>query len=669
MQAELAKKRDAASLLARYKDGLASWQGKPLDAWRKQFAAMEILTLEGREIPLDGRAVIVENTNHPLAELTKPGDVVRLTAPDEIKMFTDYRNTMDAVWKDLVAETARQFGWEGEPSAAAIYKAAEDAGGKENAEGRRLQRAAKIVAAIEYQHRTAYLPLMRSGDYFLRVTPKAGTPDKPGIMGWTGDGFAPTTMFKLIDSLTSTERALGGIREGTPKLATAAVADLRKQFPETEYDINHGYAFRSADQLRDLDVPALDKLMMLVSNDARGQIADRLQNAGMPREDARQAAQNDYDKLVDTVLDRIYEERVSGFKRQRQNVPGYSPDFAKSTGDYTHWLASHISATKHAAEMDAANQLIERHPDPRTRAFWRDFDRRQEDYGDQTHGPLMALRQGAFRWLLGANVASTAKIMLHGPLLGVPALTTGLGAAGRMQAVGSYLGAMKDVMKGLRVGDHGIEVGFGGAARDAGERQLLKGAEAEGILHPQFADELASVRGHGENALLPHQRFNRRVLDIWTSNISAADRMVRGGMLLSAYRTAQRAGMPTIDAAWNKDLVWKNGEHTPEAFAKFMVDRTTGIWGDINRLPVMRTQLGGMIGQFRNWRIAVSLDPACLNDLAWGRREKFRLRSCVGGVGDASVVLWRCRSSRTPRRQRILSTKRSLGYLPISSLN
>src|SRR6185437_6100615 len=80
-QAELAKYRDAHAMLQGYRDGLASWQGKPPEQWRKLFSAMELLTLDGRDVPADGRAVIVENANHPLAALSKPGDVIRLESP------------------------------------------------------------------------------------------------------------------------------------------------------------------------------------------------------------------------------------------------------------------------------------------------------------------------------------------------------------------------------------------------------------------------------------------------------------------------------------------------------------------------------------------------------------------------------------------------------------
>jgi N12 class adenine-specific DNA methylase len=598
--AELSRRRDAGGLAHDYYQMLDSWQGKPPETWRKLFAAMEILTLEGREVPTDGRAIIVSNEDRPLAALSKPGDVIRITDPSEIRMFADYRKAMDQVWKDLVAETAKQVGWEGEPTAKAIYEAAEAAPtGREKAH---LTRAARIVAGIEMMRRDSYLPLMRSGDYFVRVTPKAGTPDKPGIPGWNAEGMAPTVTYKLIDSMTPAERAVGGIRSGTPKQAEAEIARLRETFPEAEYDITHGYAFRDTDTLRDLDIPAVDKLMMLVANDGRNQLRERMEAMGMPKKEAQAKAREDYDKLVDAVLDQVYDQRVAGFKKPRLGIPGYDSDFAKSTGSYFNWLANHIASMRYRPDIEAADEGIERHPDPRTRAFWRDWDRRQEDYGDQMNGPLMALRQGSFYWLLGANAATTAKILLHGPLRGVPVLTTGLGGQGRMQALGTYLNASRTLLKGLRVGGRGIEIDLDAVRGSLSpeERAMFDEAERTGVLHPQTANELASARTQGEEILTPQRRFFRRVLDIWGSNVSAADRLTRSAMLLSGYRVAKRAGMDAINQVWDRDLNWKNApEKTPQAFGQFMVDKTVGIWGDINRLPAMRSQLGGMIGQFK----------------------------------------------------------------------
>lgn len=591
--AVLGAKRTAAELVHDYHRGLESWQGKPLSLMNKVFSAMEVLSRQGREVPLDGRSIIVENDQNHTA-LSKKGDVIRLTKPEEIRMFTDYRKTMDQVWRDFIAESARQFGWEGEPTTAAIYKAVEEASGSEK---KRLERIARTLAAIEYQRRASYVPFMRSGEYYIRIKPTSPSEE------WDGQGKPPTVMFKMMDPFTAAERAMGGIREGTPQLVRKALDDLRKDFPEDAYEIEHGYLFRDTDAVKDLDVPAIDKLLMIASNDVRGILRDRLERSGVDPDRARQTARNDYDKMVDAVLDQIYEQRVAGFRRPRMGIPGYDADFVRSTGRYFSWLSNYIAAMRHRADLDAGEQLMATHPDPRSRAYWRDFQRRHDDW-DQLNTPLAVMRQAAFYWLLGANAATTAKIMLHGPMRGVPILGTGMGAQGRARAAADFLAATKDIAKSLRVGKSGIEVDPMAGAKDAAERAMISDAEAKGILHPATKEELEAARYRGERVLTDNGRFFNRVLDIWGSNVSAADRMIRGAMLLSGYRLAKRVGMDAINRVWDKDLNWRNApKKTPEAFGQFLVDHTVGVWGDVNRMPLMRSHLGGLVGQFRTYEL------------------------------------------------------------------
>src|SRR5207245_1537543 len=81
----------------------------------------------------------------------------------------------------------------------------------------------------------------------------------------------------------------------------------------------------------------------------------------------------------------------------------------------------------------------------------------------------------------------------------------------------------------------------------------LEDAEATGLTHARGMEELAAIRQQGEDAFTPQQRFNRRVLAIWASNVAMADRMIRGGMLLAAYRSAEREGMDAINRVWDRD--------------------------------------------------------------------------------------------------------------------
>jgi hypothetical protein len=79
----------------------------PQQARQRVVASLELLVLQGNDVPLDGRAVIVKNQaqtsqqwpqgHQPAARYSRPGDVIRLVLPQEIAAFAAYRRTMDLV--------------------------------------------------------------------------------------------------------------------------------------------------------------------------------------------------------------------------------------------------------------------------------------------------------------------------------------------------------------------------------------------------------------------------------------------------------------------------------------------------------------------------------------------------------------------------------------------
>jgi hypothetical protein len=59
-------------------------------------------------------------------------------------------------------------------------------------------------------------------------------------------------------------------------------------------------------------------------------------------------------------------------------------------------------------------------------------------------------------------------------------------------------------------------------------------------------------------------------------------------MLLAAYPTAEREGMDAINRVWDRDKLWAGEpEKTPERFARFLTDRTDGLWP---RMPARRSR-------------------------------------------------------------------------------
>lgn len=606
----------------------ASWRGAKWADIKRALAALEVASLKGEELPRDGSPISVTNdgSNRGLkwAVHSRPDEEIHLT-PEQTRLVVDHLNAMDQIHRDTVETIAKHGGWEGEATARAIYEAANRAANP--SERRRLLNLAATVATVEAQYRHGYVPFMREGNYYFRVRP-----NRPNE-NWTGEGFPPTEWFSLIQSHSWWEQARGGRRSGTPRLAEEELARLREKFGDG-YDIEHGYYFRDKDGILDLDVTALEKLMMMANNDVVGQLR-RTYEMTMPRNEARQKAQREYDEIVDKVLNKFFDEQRVGFRRPFKGTPGYDGDFYKNTSKYENWVSHYLSKLHFQKEMDAADAALRNHPDPETRKYWENYDRYIEEGPDQLSGPLAKMRQGAFYWLLGGNLATTAKILMHGPLRGAPILTTGLGGAGRTAALADYIKASKQMWGAVFAGKDGIGLDFRRIFRNltADERNLFEKAEADGTIHSQTADELSLGGYEGEEILSDRNRMWQRVLNIWSSNVSAADRMVRGSMLLSAYRTANKVGMDRINEIWNKNERWnKTTEKTPENFARFMVDETVGVFGKSNRMEVARGNLGGALFQFRTYETGY-LSNMHQMMTAMGPEGKVTAALMLGGLG------------------------------------
>lgn len=641
--AEEGKRNATARLRDSYVQKLQTWLGATPAEARTLMAALELARLQGRDFPTDGRAIILQNAearsdrapleHQPMAYHSRPGETVRLDSPRLIKMFGEIRTTMDKGWDDLTAATAKRYGWDGEPTSNAIRDAA--AAADTPRERNRLEQTARMVGAIEYARRTAYVPFMRFGDYYFHVMPKEGTD------GWEGEGHRPTSWFSLIDSRLPEEKVLGGRRDSS-QTATAMRAEMERTFDPDQYEIREGYWHPTDDALREIGIPAIEKLFTLMGNDTeklwRGRVktaevvphpegngfairfpdgmggfdyarAGARRNGDVLRWDSREAADvrsvaaeasELQERAIESLLNQVYEEMSAGFKKQARNVPGYSSDLTRSVGTYLNWLSGHIANIDHRDAIDSANMQVDRSYDPLARQFWHDWDGAQSREDTPLDGAMRTMRQATFYWALGLNASSTFKNLLDGPLIHMPVLTTGLGRQGRAFAAASYANAAASIFKTMHIGKHGLDVDPMRGARDASERALLSDADALGITKPTGMEEIAAIRRSGVDALTPQQRFNRRVLDIWGSNMAATDRLTRSAMLLSAYRTANRVGMDTINRVWGRDALWQHVEQkTPEAFAKFMVDRVAGIWGGANRIPAMRSPLGAAVGQFQ----------------------------------------------------------------------
>lgn len=571
------------------------------------------------EVKKDNDAVtarVLDYLNPPLAH-SRFGQTIELDG-DTSKAFFERRDLFRQRWRDLMRGAAKRLGWDGEPDPDAIRRAIAD---RPHDEGFRKskERIATLLDDMKAQERQGYVPLMRFGDYFISVTPKIGKDEES--LG----GFPRVAHFELVDSAPSfLESVESGTvrREGeVPKSAQEKIAELRATYPESAYDIEHDYVSRRPERLRDLDVPAVEKMLTLLS----------------------QKDTDLFGPMVEELRDKFYEEMRAGFKKRSYSVPGYSPDFARAAGAYMHWTANHVADMVHGEDIRAAEEhYINAHPDPGTRQYWKDWKAYQESPAEQ----MRKLQKFGFYWELAGNLSSSAAIALHGPMVGTFTLGVGLGptktGVGRAAsflypALGRIVRAIRaDSSRGLYIDTSEIK------GLSPKERVALDKADRSGLLHSAATEELAGMSQQGSEALTPKSKFWRRAGNIAGSNIAVVDRMNRMGIWLAAYRMAQN---PSIRETWAKtwgdnqvfsELTARDGM-TPETLARFMVDEGAFVWGKTNRPKFARGEFGALITTFRGfemnylstlWKLGRRMGPS-------GKLSALAMMAALGGLAGA----------------------------------
>lgn len=523
----------------------------------------------------------LEQMNPPM-EHSKFGDEIALDR-QTTDAYWERRELFRQRWRELMRGYARSKGWEGSINPKDIRAAAEL---EDRQAGKtRLEGLASLLEAMGEQERAGYVPLQRFGDYYIWVQPKAG--HDPASLG----GFPRTVNFQMVESKPPFAGIFTGTKvneKETPKAAQAAIDELRKRYPESAYNIGHGYV--QPNQLRDIDIPALDKLLTALD----------------------QKDPTLYEGLVTELEAKLYEELKAGFKKQASNVPGYSSDFARATGNYFNWTSHHIATQVHGeAVRDTYERYIANHPDWKgknnTRRFWEDYN---HDQGSP--GSLRKLQAFGFYWEMAANPSSSVSMFLHGPLLASTTLGIGLGAskAGFAKASKYLYPAIAQAITGFHADTSegmGIKVANIKGISNA-ERAGLDHADKIGLLHSTLTDELYGMRVGNYDQRTEAGRIMNRVAKIASSNISVMDRANRIGVWLAAYRMAKD---PATLKAWNK--VWFGnqlyreavaaGGLTPDTLARFMVDEAIGVWGRKNQ-PMMQRRVP-LLFQFHGFQMRV----------------------------------------------------------------
>lgn len=573
----------------------------------KLYAAEEVARLTGAEITDEGRSVVLRNdgSNDALqqARFSKPGETIKLS-PTETKSFFERRDMFRQAWADYREGAARRLGWTGEPTSKALTAAAETQIGGQR---KWMENVASVLKGIEDHERRGYVPFMRFGDYYIHVTPKKGT--EPESLG----GYPQTKWFELVESAAPKDTMFGKIQpEGTvPKLGADRVAELRKQFPEDKFDIDHGYLAKKENVLRNVGIPAIDKLMIAMEGNIRREVGGQVKEGRMTRDEANREKEL-WTKMRDALESSVFEEMKAGYKKQANNVPGYSEDWNRSAGAYMHGTAHNVAGMMHRDAIDGAfNDIQEKHPDPAVKKYWRDWRANMEDPTSPLSRLAGGASQAAFYWTLAANPSSSIIIALHSPQVAHSMLSMGMGKTGGLGPITAgreLYGALFNGIKALRFdAEKGLHVAHETLGRDDAERAYLADLAKSGELHAAGAEEMGQMQAAQAKLFGPKWK---QVLHVAGSNIAAADQLVRSSAALAAYRLAKQPGaLDKFADAWGSNQLFREmigadrGNLNPETVGKFMLGQAAFDWGRANSIPVQRGGLGKIAFQFHQFQM------------------------------------------------------------------
>lgn len=564
---------------------------------RALHAVEELDRINGTVRADDGRRIVARNDGVAEAELSRPGDAITLDAATT-QAYRDRRAMFRDVWRDLIDATAKKMGWDGPADPTVIRVSADLASDRRYAED--LRRLAELVEGMQAQERTGYVPLMRFGDHYIAVKPKPGT--EPESLG----GFPETARFELVETQPSEWRIVGKrLRRGqVPDAVAARIAELRQRYPESDFDIEHGQLFAKADILRKLDIPAIERLQMLVGNELLARSRQAVEDGVLTKAEADRGA-DVFGQMVEYLRSEMYRELTAGFKKRARTVPGYSTDFRRATGSYLGWTTRHAADLVHGDEIRRIkDNVIARHPNRRVREYWDDWARYQDRDPNTLEMLSTGLQRAAFLWQMAMNPSSAAVNLFDTPMRAHPNLMVGNGLG---PSTKELYGAMRQALRKVRTsGDEGLTLDFATLGRTPAERALIKTLEENGTLRQSLAHDLAAL-GQDRGAM-PEEAVlgGRRAFRIAASNLSVVDKINRSSMALAAYRLAQRPGaLDRIAQAWGDNEIFRRMVErdglTPESYARFMVDEGLGVWGQRNRAPMQRGALGTMVFQWKNY--------------------------------------------------------------------
>lgn len=566
---------------------------------------LEIARIEGEENLFanpDG-TITAHNNAISFARWSKVGDALHLT-PQETAAYHEAVQLGKDQWTMLMKGAARRYGWGGDIDPAVIRDAANQHG--DPGDYKKLNRLADLLDVMRQHEQDVYFPMQRFGSYFIAIRPKTG-PDVAANLG----GHPPLAWFETVEKPAFQD--LFGVSNG--RLSVQAVAakrieELQKQFPSDKFDIRQGDFARTPGLLRQINIPAVEKLFMLMENKVKATVQDQVMRGDNPpttKSGVREEAKNRYDELHGSTLeafyDALFEELKSGYRRKANVVPGYSADFDRAVSSHLYQIARNSADMVHRDGIESAYQSIQDfHQHDNVKKYWKKWRAYQEDPGSALGRAAATMNQIGFTYMLGMNPSSTMIIASHMPMTAAPVLSVGVGPH---VAVPAMIRGLKNAYGSLRFDSkHGahIDLDKAMAGMPPEKQTFLRLMASEGRLAAVGTHDMAALNDKMATLFRGYADTARRGMEIATSNVHAVDQANRFAVASAAWDIASNpahfnaAAAPLMrHNAIFRDMVQREMGLSRESYGRFMLSQAAFDWGKESQAPLMRGPLGQLM--------------------------------------------------------------------------
>ena len=534
----------------------------------------------------------------------KPGDILEADAATT-KAIYDTLDYGQERWMALQGSRAQQDGYTGEFTRAGIDKALADA--KRPQEKLRAEIANAMFEAAEEGKRKAYFPLMRYGDTAIVIKPKPGTAANKS-------GGVPSVKEGRVEFVQS-EGILSGLLSGTATgrgRVQKRMEELKKRFPPDQYTMEPNY-LQTAKDVEALDLPMIDRLMTATNLRDAKQAAEAYKNAlNLNTPEYEKALKELARALPGAARKQALDKMKAGLMRERDTVPGYETDFRRALMDYNRSSAGIIARRIYRVPLEEAKVSVfggvdedgkkvsaQSHPSVRK------FAERYLDYIDSPeHAAWRTMRWYGFYLNIFGSFSSAAVNGISTATITAPQIAawSPAGAAG-------VVPAFRRTLRGLSWSPQGFTIDrdkIPGMSPD--EAAAVKQAALEGTLDPSLTLEF---QGTDVGSAIPGgpalNKTLRKYSDIGSSLFNVVEQINRYTAFIAAYRAAQNpAARKRFERQYAKNErvqdIKRTEGLTPATIARFMVEQTQFIGGQLDRPSVLRGA-GGVLLQFKTFPV------------------------------------------------------------------